>query len=137
MKTLRIITAVERTPVENLIGMVRVSKTSVRIPDGISWLPIKIKPHAQLSVTDKIEDNNKVWAAKLVFKTFEDLVDVDRFAYRCRLLDGRYRLVGAPERPYPVASVIENMPELVTDNQLNEVTVSWQSPHFIPLIEEF
>ena len=33
-----------------------------------------------------------------------------------------------------VSSVVENMPEKVTDNQLNEVTVNWQSPFFIPHI---
>ena len=134
MKSIKIITAVERTPVENLSGTVQVSKTSVRIPNGVSWQPIKIKPHAQLTISDKVEDKNTVWNAKLVFKTCETMDDRGRYAYRCRMLDGSYRLIGSSERPYPVASVTENMPEAVTENQLNEVTVSWQSTHFIPLI---
>ena len=136
MKTIRIITAVERTPVESLGGMVRASKTSVRLPNGISWQSVRIKPHAHLSISDKTEDKNRVWSVKLTFKTCEAMGDHDRFAYRCRLQDGRYRLIGSSERPYPVASVNENMPEDVTENQLNEATISWSSPQFIPYIVE-
>ena len=136
MKTIRIITAVERTPVESLGGMVRASKTSVRLPNGISWQSIQIKPHAQLVITDKQEDKNTVWTAKLTFKTCETMAGRGHFAYRCRLKNGQYRLVGTDERPYPVLSVSETMPENVTDNQLNEATISWSSPQFIPYIVE-
>ena len=136
MKKIQIITSLERTPVERLQGMTQVSATSVRLLPGISWQSLKIKPHAQLSISDKVEDGNTVWTAKLVFKTCEEFGDRGRWAYRCKLLDGRYRLIGSDERPYPVASVLENMPENVTDNQLNEVTVNWQSARFIPYITE-
>ena len=136
MKKIQIITAVDWTPVTSLQGMLRISKTDVRLPGGISWQPIAIKPHAQLSISDNVENGNTVWTAKLVFKTCEEFGDRGRWAFRCRLLDGRYRLIGSDERPYPVASVLENMPEKVTDNQLNEVTVNWQSARFIPNIIE-
>lgn len=136
MKKIQIITAVDRIPVTSLVGMSRVSKTGVKLPYGINWQPIAIKPHAQLSISDKVEDKNTVWTVKLVFKTCEEFGDRGRWAYRCKLVDGSYRLIGTDERPYPVASVLENMPENVTDNQLNEVTVNWQSAHFIPYIIE-
>ena len=136
MKQIKIITAVDRISVTSLVGMTRISKTGVRLPPGLTWLPLTIKPHAQLTITDKIEDKVPVWSAKLVFKTCDEFSDRDRWAYRCRLHDGRYRLIGTSERPYPVASVGEYMPENVTDNQLNEVTISWQTPTFIPLIVE-
>ncbi len=136
MKSIKIITAVDRTQITNLQGMFRVSKTSVRLPGGIIWQPLTIKPHAQLTISDKVEDGNTVWTAKLVFKTCEEFGDRGRWAYRCKLLDGGYRLIGSDERPYPVASVLENMPDNVADNQLNEVTVNWQSARFIPHIAE-
>lgn len=136
MKKIQIITAVDRIPVTSLVGMSRVLKTGVKLPSGINWQPIAIKPHAQLSISDKVEDKNTVWTAKLVFKTCEEFGDRGRWAYRCKLLDGRYRLIGDYERPYPVTSVLENMPENVTENQLNEVTVNWQSARFIPHIIE-
>ncbi len=136
MKKIQIITAVDRIPVTSLAGMSRISKTGAKLPSGIDWQPLSVKPHAQLSITDKVEDKNTVWTAKLVFKTCEEFGDRERWAYRCKLLDGRYRLIGSDERPYPVASVLENMPEKVTDNQLNEVTINWQSARFIPYIIE-
>ncbi len=136
MKQIKIVTAVERTPVTSLQGMKFISKTTAQLPSGISWQPLEIKPHAQLTISDKEENKNNIWTAKLVFKTCQEFVDRDRWAYRCRLLDGRYRLIGTDERPYPVASVSENMPENVTENQLNEVTVNYLSARFIPYIEE-
>lgn len=137
MKQIKLISAIERTPVTSLQGMKHVSRYEVRLPEGISWEPVEIKPHAVLSVSDKVEDRCTVWTARLTFKTCQDLDGRGRWAYRCRLLGGgRYRLVGCADRPYPTATVQENMPENVTDNQLNEVTVSWQSPRFIPYIAE-
>lgn len=136
MKKIQIITAIDRIPVTSLVGISRVSKTGVKLPSGINWQPLAIKPHAQLSISDKVEDKNTVWTVKLVFKTCEEFGDRGRWAYRCKLLDGRYRLIGDYERPYPVTSVLENMPENVTENQLNEVTVNWQSARFIPHIIE-
>jgi hypothetical protein len=136
MKKIQIITAIDRIPVTSLVGMSRVSKTGVKLLYGINWQPLTIKPHAQLSISDKVEDKNTVWTVKLVFKTCEEFGDRGRWAYRCKLVDGSYRLIGTDERPYPVASVLENMPENVTENQLNEVTVNWQSAHFIPYIIE-
>lgn len=136
MKQIKIITAVDRIPVSSLSGMTRLSGTSVRLPADITWQPVQVKPHAQLTITDKVEDKVKVWTAKLVFKTCEVFCDRDRWAYRCRLQNGQCRLIGTSERPYPVTSVAEVMPENLPDNQLNEVTVSWQTPTFIPVIVE-
>lgn len=135
MKQIKIVTAVDRVPVTSLQGMTRIAKTSVRLPSGISWEPLAIKPHALLTISDKVEDKNRIWTAKLSFKTCEELSERDMYAYRCRLSNGQYRLIGSEERPYPVASVAESMPENVTDNQLNEVTVNWSSPYFIPNIQ--
>lgn len=136
MKMIKLVKKVERVPVISLSGMKRISKTVVELPSGVSWQPLNVKPHAQLTISDKQEDKNTVWSAKLVFKSCDEFEDRDRYAYRCILSDGRHILIGSDERPYPIASVNENYPENVTENQLNEVTVSWQSPHFIPYIQE-
>ena len=136
MKLIKVVKKVERISVSSLAGMTRISKTEVRLPSGLTWQPLNIKPHAQLSISDRLEDGNTIWTAKLVFKTCEDFGDRDRWAYRVTLLNGQQRLIGSDKRPYPIASVVESMPENVTDNQLNEVTVSWQSPHFILAISQ-
>lgn len=136
MKQIKIITAIDRIPVTDLEGMTRISKTGIRLPSGLNWQPLQVKRYAQLTISDKVEDKNVVWTAKLQFKTC-DMPDAHgRWAYRCRLTDGRYRLIGSYERPYPVVTVQENMPENVTDNQLNDFTVNWQSTRFIPYIQD-
>ena len=136
MKQIKLVTSVERTHVSRLSGMVRVSKTEVRLPAGIVWTPLEIKPHAVLSVSDKQEEKVTVWTAKLTFKTCETLPDREHYAYRVGISNGQYRLIGTDERPFPVASVVESMPENVTDNQLDEVIITWQSPRFVPSIRE-
>ena len=136
MKQIKIVMAVDRVPVTSLQGMTRISRTSVRLPSGISWEPLAVKPHAQLAISDKVEDKNRIWTAKLTFKTCGELSDLEMYAYRCKLANGMYRLLGTDDRPYPVASISESMPENVKDNQLNEVSVNWQSTDFIPWIHE-
>ena len=136
MTQIRIVTKVERTPIRNLDGLTRISETEVSLPNNITWEPLNIKPHAQLSIIDKQEDKNTVYDAKLMFKTFGDFSKRKRWAYRCLLSNGQYRLIGSDDRPYPVTSVNENMPENVTENQLIEVTVNWKSPRYIPTISE-
>lgn len=136
MKMIKIVNKVERTPVTSLQEMVRVSRTEVRLPSGIEWESVETKPHAQLVITDKQQDKNTVWTAKLTFKTCETFPDREHYAYLCHLSNGQKRLIGTDDRPYPVASVQESLPENVTDNQLNEVSVTWDSPHFIPSVRE-
>ena len=136
MKQIKIVTAVDRIPVASLQGMIRISKTEVRLPSGISWEPLVVKPHAQLTVSDKVEDKNRISTVKLSFKTCDELSELDMYAFRCKLADGKYRLIGNHERPYPIVNINETMPENVADNQLNEVIVSWQTTHFVPYIQE-
>lgn len=105
MKQIKIIKKVERTPVRNLQGMIRLSKTEVRLPQEVIWQPIVTKPHAQLVISDKQEEKNKVWTAKLTFMTCETLEDREAYAYRCMLTNGQYRLLGTGDRPFPITSV--------------------------------
>lgn len=136
MKKINLIKSVERTPATNLQGMTSLSTTKVRLPLGVVWQPVTVKPHAQLTISDKVENKVTIWTAKLEFLTCEEIDDRGQWAYRCQLLDGRYRLIGNPERPFPIVSVQENMPEKVTENQLNKVSVEWSVPRFIPYISE-
>lgn len=114
--------------------MHRVGRTGVTLPSNVLWTPINIKKPCSLVITDKEEDKNTVFTAKLVFKTCEDIVDRRHYVYRCRLTDGRYRLLGSHERPFATMTVSENMPENVTDSQLNDVTVTYSSSRPIPII---
>ncbi len=131
---IKIITEVDRIPVTSIPWLTRISETNVSISASLAWQSVPIKPHAQLVINSKVEGKNTLWSAKLVFRTTEDISDNGIWVYRCKTQDGQYRLLGTTERPYPQTTVVENMPENVADNQLNEVTVSWQNAHFIPYI---
>lgn len=135
MKIIRLVTSVERTPVSNLQGMQFISEDTVKLPQGISWEPIATKPFPKLGIEEKRDGTTVIWSAKLVLLTPELTHTSKRWAYRCRLKDGRYRLIGTDERPFPVTSGQDSMPDKVTENQLYEVTVEWQSPRSVPFIE--
>ncbi|MBP3510574.1 MAG: hypothetical protein J6K19_00840 [Prevotella sp.] len=134
MKSINLVTAVDCTYYRNLDGMHYVGKTGVILPAGIVWTQLPIKTPCSLVISDKNEDNNTLYTAKLVFKTCHDIVDRSHYVYRCRLADGRYRLLGSNERPFTILSVTENMPERIADSQLNEVTVSYSINRLIPVI---
>lgn len=134
MNHISIITKVERTPVASLQGMTRIAADGVRLPAAVSWEPLTVSPHAQLTVSSKQENGNTLWTAKLVFRTCDAVSAHGRWAYRCRLLDGRWRLIGTDGRPYAVATIAESMPARVADSQLTEVSVTWETPLFVPYI---
>lgn len=125
--------AVERT----LCSGLKIENTglkTVRITNDPQWKTLKTKNHPSLSITDKLEDKVPVYTATLKFYTCEDLDDRGYYAYRVRLADGSYRLIGTGGRPYPVMTTEETMPEKPTDNQLNLVTITWSVPRNIPYI---
>lgn len=134
MNSPRNVIAIDRIPVTSLTGFIRKSASSVILDAGIDWQSLSIKVPARLTISEKIEDGVRQHTAQLVFRTCEDVGNLGRWAYRCRTADGRYLLIGTPERPYPVGTVTRNHPDNMTDSQLDEVTVTWSSSHRIPYI---
>ncbi|MBE6262432.1 MAG: hypothetical protein E7104_00455 [Prevotella sp.] len=134
MKKIKIIKSVEVAPCRNLNGMLRVGVKSVKIPDGIQWVKLSIKPEASMIISNKEEDKNTIYTAKLQFLTFDDILDGEKKCWRVTLTDDTQYLLGTDERPYATVSVTENMPDSVKDNQLTEVVVSYQSHKNIPYI---
>lgn len=135
MNSLRNIIAVDRLRVSSVTGYARISEDSIRVGSDLAWQSMPIKVPARLTVSDKIGEGVRLYTAQLVFRTCEDTGDLGRWAYRCHTADGKLMLIGTPERPYPVATVTKNHPDNMTDNQLDEVTVTWTSCHRIPFIK--
>ena len=133
MKKINLVTSIDRILAKDIPLFSQVGDT-VRISDNLEWIPIAIKPHAQLTISNKVEDSVRMYTAKLVFKTCEDLKVTGRWVYRCRLSDGRYLLIGSNVRPFTETSSVESRPENVTENQLNEVTVDWKQTRPVPQI---
>lgn len=135
MKNPRNIIAIDRVHVDSLIGFGRISTSRVMVSSSISWKEIAIQIPARLTISDKIEDGVRIHTAQLVFRTCEEVDTRERQVYRCKTADGRYYLIGTDSRPYPVTTVSEPHPDNMTDSQLNEVTVTYQSAQRIPLVQ--
>lgn len=135
MNTVRNIIAVDCAEAGGIIGLRRVSRSSVAMSGLTPWKGIPIRVPAKLTVSDKIENGVRLYAAQLAFHTCEEPGERERKVYRCKMADGRYCLIGCNERPYPVTTVNDNHPDNMTDSQLYEVTVSYTSAAMIPSIE--
>lgn len=131
----RNIIAIDRMRVGDIISIRKVSDSCVSFAALTSWESIPIKVPARLTISDKIEDGVRLYTAQLVFRTCEEPGDRGRKVYRCKTADGRYYLIGTNDRPYPVSSVTVSHPDNMTDNQLNEVTVTYTSAMKIPYIQ--
>ena len=135
MQCLKIVISVERTKCKNLSGVKFISPTKVKVPSDVNWQAITVRAHPSLTIADKIDDKVRMFTSTLKFSTADDMTNRDKFAYRVKLTDGTYRLIGTYERPYPITLAQENMPEKETDNQMTDVTVTYTNARNLPIIE--
>ena len=118
------------------LGVVRqVSKDSVTVP-LIGWEEIDILVPAKLSIISNVEGKNTIHKAQLTFRTCEDLNGNEHYAYLVSTADGKRYLLGRKERPYPVLTVSDTMPDNFNDSQLKEYTVTYSSAVRIPKIAD-
>lgn len=111
----------------DLDGMVLTKPGKVKLPDNVTWTLVMIQVPGKLTIIDKVEDKNKVYTSTLSFRTCDHLPDYGHNVYKVALADGRQLLLGSADRPYPVTTISESMPDNFTDSQLNEVTVTLTS----------
>lgn len=135
MNSPRNIIAIDRVSAGAIVGLRRLSTSSVHVSSLTPWESIPIKVPARLTISDKIEDGVRIYTAQLVFRTCEEPGDRRRMVYRCKTADGRYYLIGTNDRPYPITTLAMSLPDNMTDNQLDEVTVSYTSNNKIPYIQ--
>lgn len=135
MNSPRNIVAIDRIQAGEIIGLRRLSASCVAVSSDTPWESIPIKVPAKLIVSEKIEDGVRMYTAQLVFRTCEDPGNRSRMVYRCWAADGRYYLIGTNDRPFPVTTVTTNHPDNMSDNQLDEVAVSYTSASRIPYIQ--
>lgn len=135
MNSPRNIIAIDRLRAGEIIGLHKLSASCVAVSSATPWVSIPIKVPAKLTVSEKIEEGVRLYTAQLVFRTCEEPGDRGRQVYRCKTADGRFYLIGTNDRPYPVSTVTTNHPGNMTDNQLDEVTVTWTSARKIPYIQ--
>ena len=132
--SLKLINSLDYTSCLNLNGMMRSGLTSVRLPDGIVWKNICIKTPAQLIVSEKYEDNVKIYTATLKVLALDNFPTDGKYVFRIHLTDGNYLIMGSNDRPYPMVTKQKNFPDSLKDSQLDEVTIVYTSPLPIPHI---
>lgn len=134
MNQIKNVVAVDRLNCNLLSGVKRLMGCFASVPDDLEWEHLKIQVPARLSINNKIEGKNTIWQSKLVFRTCQDLDTNGHWAYLVTLSNGRRLLMGGYERPYPVTTVGQTLPENMSDSQLLEVTVSLSSDSRLPVI---
>lgn len=131
---LKIIRKVERASCSDLNGMQRTSSGTVKLPDGIQWEEIAVRPYPTLSIAEKVDDKVLMRTATIKFYTCQELGHRKNYAYRLTLIGGKQLLIGSNKRPFPILTTAESMPEKPTDNSWTEVTITLTTPLSIPQI---
>lgn len=88
--------------------------------------------HPSLVVSEKLDSKESIYTAAVKFFTCQELDSGKKYAYRLRALDGQSFLVGTNKRPFPVFSIQINYPDKPSENQWNEVTITWSTPYAVP-----
>lgn len=132
MNRTRNVIAIDRVEAGTAIGLTKVSSTSVKVSDSTPWESIAIKIPARLTYSDKIEDGVRIYTTKLVFRTCDDMDERSRYIYKCKCADGQSFLIGTNGRPYPITTVSLSLADNMTDSQLAEVTVTYNSTEKLP-----
>lgn len=123
-------------PCKHITGIFRISEMEAKINDDIPFKEIEnIKRPASLTISDKIEDGNRIYQSKLVFYTCNKwLADITKNGFICETIDGTRYLIGDMERPFPVVTQQQTHPNNYSDNQLTEVVVNFTSSKIPPII---
>lgn len=101
---------------------------TIVLRSGDPWRKVRIIGPARLEITDKCEDRNHLYTAKLSFSRKDILETSDEpWAYRCTCADGSVYIIGCDRRPFPVTTHSQTLSENVTDSTLNRYDVEYNS----------
>ena len=131
----RTIVKIYSVPVTELASVCRSGIDTVTVPTSVPLKELAIRVPARLTLSDAKADGVRMYSAQLVFRTCEDMKDVERMAYVCEAANGESYLIGDSVRPYPVTTTSQVLPDNATDSQLMEVTVNYSSRRKVPLID--
>lgn len=134
MNATKIVLSVERTPCASLDGMLRSDNDKVLIPSSVKWEKIEVRQFASLAIAEKVEDKVHLFTSTLKFYTCEDFNDRGYYAYRLRMSNGKFLLLGREARPFPVMTISESSPTSASENQWKEVSVTYTSSLTLPQI---
>lgn len=131
--------------IKNVVSVERAAYGSVNVravrgsvfldaPDAV-WDKLHIKIPAKLEFTEKNEENQRIYTARLTFSTFDELDSHDaRYAYRVKCADGTVYIIGNSERPYAVTIKTQTLPDSFTGSPLPSYTVDYSNCVPVPKI---
>lgn len=134
MKHSKKVTAIHRLQVEKASSIMRTGVATSLISDTAEWEKVCMKVPADLTVSSKTEDKQRIYTAKLTFSYRGERYDRGLYIYKVTLANGRNLLIGTGERPYPVCETSEEHPSSDSTSQLVEVTVTYSSPMEMPYV---
>ena len=131
---LKFINSIQLVPSQFLKSMVRVAADKVSINlDELPLTNVPFKKPAQLTISDKADDGNRLYTAKLTFATvLEWLPKFNRVGVVCTAIDGTQYIIGNDRQPFPVCTQQQNHPDTYKESELTEVNVSWSTPLMPP-----
>lgn len=106
---------VEQCPASFMQSTVRIFNQGIFLKTNTRFEKVDIIGLASVEVTDKIENKQRLYTTKLVFKTLHDPdFHKEQSCYRLTSVTGKQYILGTKERPYTLfnsVGVIPNSPE--------------------------
>ncbi len=122
------IVKVEIASCEDLGGVEMVASSSCRLSGNVNFAEINILEQAEASITDAIENKERVYTTTLTYHTCDKTPTTDTHkVFRLTTIDGTQFLVGTHARPYAIIKESNPFPRKPGDNILKIVTVTWKA----------
>lgn len=102
---------VERCPASQMAMTEQIQDIGIRLNGCSGFENLCIIGLASVDIATKVENKQRIFTAKLEFKTIDDPGnDRDKYCYLLTDVTGRRFLIGTGERPYPMLSTSELAP---------------------------
>lgn len=89
---------------------------------------IPVQPFPKLEISDKKEEGQRIYTAKLTLKTTDDtLPSLDRKVFYALDINDMVWILGSQTRPYPIVTKSVSLPESAQDNQLNSFQIVYST----------
>ena len=128
----RKVVEITRIPVNSILSVKRCNNKLAVISTDSFYPKLNIKVPADLTLSDKVTDNVRLFTAKLTFLFCGDSYNKERSAYILKLANGKEILIGSNERPFPTVETNQNLSSSDSNSELIEVTVNYTSTSEIP-----
>lgn len=100
------------------------SDTIKVVQSTLTEIPVKEFP--KLEISEKIEGQQRIYTAKLTFKTTDDTLQaMERKVFYAVDINNMVWILGSKTRPYPIMTKAVSLPENGEDSQLNTFQVDY------------